>query len=65
MKTITISMDDHKLNLLENTAKKFGLSVNDLVEATFEDLISKPDDDFQNAMNFILKKNHDLYKKLS
>ena len=65
MKTISIDLDDRKADLLKKKAALFGLSVQDFVNAAFDDLLAKPDDDFSDAMEYILKKNKDLYKKLS
>jgi hypothetical protein len=65
MKTLTLNLDDKKIDLLQKKAIELGLSLDDLLTATFDDLLSKPDDDFTNAMNFILKKNENLYKKLA
>ena len=65
MKTISINLDDRKADLLKKKADLFGLSVQDFVNAAFDDLLSKPDDDFCEAMDYILKKNKELYKKLS
>lgn len=65
MKTITVNLEDKKADQLQKKASELGLSLDDLVTATFDDLLLKPDDDFNNAMKYILKKNKKLYKKLA
>jgi antitoxin FitA len=65
MKTITLTLEDKKIEQLQKKAIELGLSLDDLVVAIFDDLLSKPDDEFNNAMNYILKKNVNLYKKLA
>ena len=65
MATINLNIDDNKIKLLQQKAEEFGLTLNDLINATFDDLISKPDDDFTNAVNHIINKNKKLYEKLS
>ena len=65
MVTINIDIDDNKARLLEKKAEEFGLSLNDLISATFNDLISKPDDNFTKAVDYIINKNKKLYKKLA
>ena len=65
MATININIDDNKAKLLEQKAEEFGLSLNDLITATFNDLISKPDENFSDAVDYIINKNKKLYKNLA
>ena len=65
MKTISISLDDKKIDQLNKKAIEYGIATQQLIDATFDDLLSKPDNDFQNAMNYILKKNKELYRNLA
>jgi len=65
MATININIDENKIKLLQLKAEEFGLSLNDLINATFNDLISKPDEEFTNAVNHIINKNKKLYEKLA
>ena len=63
MKTLSITLEDNKLDLLENRAKEFGLPLNDLITATVDDLISKSDKEFEKAMKYVIKKNKSLYER--
>ena len=65
MATINLNIDDKKVKLLQKKADEFGLSLNELLAATFDDLILKPDESFSNAVNYIIKKNKKLYEKLA
>ena len=65
MTTITVQLDDTKADLLREKAKKFGLSPDQLVTASIEDLIAQPEPDFEEAVRKVLRKNKDLYKRLA
>ena len=65
MKTIAVELDDKKIDALNKQANQLGISTQQLINATFDDLLSKPDSDFEKAMNYILKKNKKLYEKLA
>jgi antitoxin component of RelBE/YafQ-DinJ toxin-antitoxin module len=65
MKSVSINIDDKKLDDLQKKADQLGLSIQQLLDATVDDLLSKPDEEFENAMRYILKKNSQLYKRLS
>jgi antitoxin component of RelBE/YafQ-DinJ toxin-antitoxin module len=65
MKSVSINIDDKKLDDLQKKADQLGLSIQQLLDATVDDLLSKPDEELENAMRYILKKNSQLYKRLS
>jgi hypothetical protein len=65
MTRITVEIDDNKAAILEDKAKKFGLLPEQFVTASIEDLISQPDPDLEEAMNKVLMKNQELYKRLA
>ena len=65
MTTITISLSDDRLKILEKKSARLHLSPEELVRLSIEELISRPSEDFQQAMQETLKKNAELYKRLA
>lgn len=65
MTSITISLSDDRISKLKKIADNFGITPEDLVRAGIEDLINRPEESFQQTMNYVLLKNHELYNRLS
>ncbi|NOK60883.1 MAG: hypothetical protein GFH27_549289n135 [Chloroflexi bacterium AL-W] len=65
MRTISIQLDDTKATLLQEKAEHHGLSLEQLVRAAIEDLLAQPETDVEAAMQRVLAKNEDLYKRLA
>ncbi|MFN8413240.1 MAG: hypothetical protein U0Z26_12705 [Anaerolineales bacterium] len=65
MTTITIELPNERLQKLQEMALKFGVSMEELVRASVEDMLTQPEDQFRNAAQYVLKKNKELYKRLA
>ena len=65
MTTITISIPDGHLKRLQEIADRFGIRIDELVLAGIEQVLSQPDETFQNAADYVLNKNAELYRRLS
>ncbi len=65
MTTITVRLEDSKVTLLREKAEKYGLTPDQFVTASIEDLLAQPEPEFDAAMRKILSKNKGLYKRLS
>lgn len=65
MTTITVQLDDSKAALLHEKAQKYGLTPDQFVSASIEDLLSQPEPDFEEAVKKVLSKNKELYKRLA
>lgn len=65
MSSITIELPDTKLERLNEVARRFGVSVEELARSSIEELLAQPDDKFQRVAEYILKKNEDLYRRLA
>lgn len=66
MQTITITIPDDRLHKLQETANSLGVSLEALLLlAGAENLLAPPETSFQNAMEYVLKKNAELYQKLA
>ena len=65
MKSFTINLREEKVIELTKKANQLGISTQELIDATFDDLLSKPDKEFEESLDYILNKNKNLYKKLA
>jgi hypothetical protein len=65
MSTITVELTDDSLSRLEEKASRLGVTTEDLVRACLEHLLSQPDESFQRALDYVLRKNADLYRRLA
>ena len=65
MNTITISLSDERAQQLREIGERFGVRPEDLVRISVEELLAKPDEAFEKATNYVLKKNKDLYDRLA
>src|SRR5688572_30026813 len=64
MQTITITLSDDRLAQLQQLAVRFGVQPEDLVRVSVEELLTRPEDAFQRAVQYVLEKNADLYRRL-
>jgi len=65
MVTITIELTQENVQRLKEMSSKFGISMEELARVGVEDMLSQPDEQFQKAMPYVLKKNAELYKRLA
>ena len=65
MTTITVRLEDSKVTLLREKAKKYGLTPDQFVTASIEDLLSQPEPEFEAVLRRVLSKNKELYERLA
>ena len=65
MNTITIQISNDRLVKLQETASRLGVSIEELVLMGVEQLLNQSEASFQDAMDYVLKKNAELYKRLA
>lgn len=65
MTTITIELPKERARKLQEMASKFGVSAEELVRASVEDMLTQPEEQFRKAALYVLKKNAELYKRLA
>ncbi len=65
MSTLTIAIPDERLRQLEEAAARLGISPEDLVRVSIEDLLAGSDEKFKNAADRVLEKNAELYRRLA
>jgi len=63
--TFNLELDEQQVKRLQEAARRLDVSVNDLAKAAINDLLAKPDDDFEHAATRVLKKNAELYERLA
>ena len=65
MTTITIDLPKERAQKLREMALEFGVSMEDLARIGVEVLLSRPDEQFKKILEYVLKKNTDLYRRLA
>lgn len=65
MSSITINLQDEQVARLREIAGRLGISVEDLARGSIEELLAAPDERFEQAADYVLKKNEDLYRRLA
>ena len=62
--SISLNLDDEQSRRLEARARELGVDPGELAKAAVNDLLSRPDDEFNRAAQFVLEKNRELYRRL-
>jgi antitoxin FitA len=65
MTTITIAISDDRIEKLKQIATRFNIIPEDLVRVSIDELLSRPEDSFQQAAEYVLNKNSELYRRLA
>jgi len=65
MVTITVTLSEDRLQKLQNLAKQFNIPTEELLRISFEELVARPQEDFQKALEYVLETNKELYKRLA
>jgi len=65
MVTITVSVSEDRFQKLQNLARQFNIPTEELLRASFEELVARPQEDFQKALEHVLDSYKELYKRLA
>ncbi|HEY9803550.1 MAG TPA: DNA-binding protein [Leptolyngbyaceae cyanobacterium] len=65
MAAITINITEEQLQKLQELAQNLGVSTEELLSASVEDLLNHPKIEFNQAANYVLRKNAELYRRLA
>ena len=65
MHTITITLSDDRLAKLQEIAARLHIAPEELARAGVEDLLTHPAEACQRAIDYVLKKNAELYRRLA
>ena len=63
--SITVTLSAEQIARLKELASRYGVPLEELARAGIEDLLARPDDAFEKAVERILQKNAELYRCLS
>jgi len=63
--TFNLELDEQQFQRLQGIAKRLNVSGSDLAKAASNDLLAKPDSDFERAAARVLEKNSELYRRLA
>ena len=65
MVTITVTLSEDRLEKIQTLAKQFNIPTEELLRVSFEELIARPQQDFQKALTSVLDTYKELYKRLA
>jgi predicted transcriptional regulator len=65
MSSITVSLPEDRLKQLEEIARRYQIAPEDLVRVSIEEFLARPDEAFERALEHVLSKNAELYRRLS
>lgn len=65
MVTITVTLSEDRLKKLQGLAKQYHIAPEELLRVSVEELLARPQADFQKALGYVLKKNKELYQRLA
>lgn len=65
MSSITVTIPDERLLKLKELAHRFNVAPEDLVRVSVEELLNRPEDSFKQAVDYVLNKNAELYRRLA
>ncbi len=64
MTTVTIPLDETRLQQLEYAAQQAGRSVEDVIQQSIDDYLARRRE-FTKAADYVLNKNAELYRRLA
>jgi len=65
MSVVTIPLSEEQLRKLQEKARRLRVPPEVLLMATVEDLLARPEEDFRRAMEYVVRKNAELYRRLA
>lgn len=65
MHTITITIPDDRWIKLQETAIRLGISLEEVILMGVEQVLNHQEESFPGAVDYVLKKNTELYQRLA
>ena len=65
MTTLTLSLSEDRLQQLKERATRLHIAPEELVRASIEELLTRPDEEFQRALTYVLNTHAELYRRLA
>ncbi len=62
---ISLQLDEVQSQRLQELACELKVDADELAKAAINDLVSRPADDFDRAVGYVLEKNRELYRRLA
>jgi antitoxin FitA len=63
--SITIDLSDSQFQRLQDLARVHGIAIEVLLKASLEDWLNSQKSEFDEAANYVLTKNAELYRRLA
>lgn len=64
MTSLTITLPDDRMLKLQEVATRLRVTPEELARLSIEELLASPEETFQQAVDYVLKKNAELYRRL-
>lgn len=65
MAILTITLTAEQLEQLRKAAEGLGICAEDLARAGVEAILAQPGEDFERAVEHVIRKNAELYRRLA
>jgi len=65
MAMLTVALSEEKWAQLKEKAERYRVAPEELLRVSLEELLARPDEAFQQAMEYVLIKNAELYRRLA
>lgn len=65
MTTLEIPISEERLEKLKAVAKRQKVAPEELIQMTIDELIKRPEQEIINVMDYVLRKNAELYRRLA
>jgi hypothetical protein len=63
--TLEILISEERLEKLKAVAKRQQVAPEELIQLTIDELIKRPEQEIIDVMDYVLRKNADLYRRLA
>ncbi|MBM4328440.1 MAG: DNA-binding protein [Deltaproteobacteria bacterium] len=65
MTDLAISLPEETVATLREKALAYGVRAEDLMRAGIDRLLASPEEDFEEAVDYVLERNEELYRRLA
>lgn len=65
MENFTVSLTEERIKQLKEVTAKYHVAPEDLVRASVDELLARPEEEFQHTVDYVLSKNTELYKRFA
>jgi arsenate reductase-like glutaredoxin family protein len=65
MKSLEVQIEEPTVDRLEAAAEKLGITTEELLRVSVEEKLARLDESFHDAVDQVISKNAELYKRLA